>query len=139
MNVDRGNKTMEEHRRVIVGGTERGDGDDARSDVAETSRRGSETGQVDVRAGTVQRMRRIYEAQQRTERQDAAQSRVNVTARQRRAVAREQRDACSSSPYAGEKGEQQVLQGLPFAVKIKPRHPPTFSGRVEEDVVTWTM
>ena len=28
---------------------------------------------------------------------------------------------------------------MPFAVKIKPRQPPTFCGRVEEDVVTWTM
>ena len=130
---------MEQHRRVVVGETERGDGGDVRSDVAETSRRGSETAQEDVRAGTVQRMRRIYEVQQSTERQDAAHSRVNVTARQRRAVAREQNVACASSPYAGEKGEQQVLQGLPFAVKIKPRQPPTFSGRVEEDVVTWIM
>ena len=139
MDVDRENGTMEQHRRVVVVGTECGDVDDVRSDVAETSRRGSETVQVDVRAGTVQRMRRIYEAQQRIERQDATQSRMNVTARQRCAIAREHRVACSSSPYAGEKGEQQVLQGLPFAVKIKPRQPPTFSGRVEEDVVTWTM
>ena len=139
MNVDRGDGTMEQHCRVVVGETERGDGGDVRSDVAETSRRGSETAQEDVRAGTVQRMRRIYKVQQSTERQDAAHSRVNVTARQRRAVAREQNVACASSPYAGEKGEQQVLQGLPFAVKIKPRQPPTFSGRVEEDVVTWTM
>ena len=139
MNVDRENGTMEQHRGVVFGGTERSDGDDVRSDVAETSRRGTESVQVDVRTGTVQQMLRIYESQQRTERQDAAQLRVNVTARQRRAVVREQNVACSSSPYAGGTGEQPVLQGLPFAVKIKPRHPPTFSGRVEEDVVTWTM
>ena len=78
MNVDRGDGTMEQHRRVVVGETERGDGGDVRSDVAETSRRGSETAQEDVRAGTVQRMRRIYEVQQSTERQDAAHSRANV-------------------------------------------------------------
>ena len=88
MNVDRGNGTMEQHHRVVAGGTERNDGDDMRSDVAETSWRGSETAQVDVRAGTVQRMRRIYESQQGTERKDASQQSVNITARQRRAVAR---------------------------------------------------
>ena len=130
---------MEQHRRVVAGGTERSDGDDTRRDVAETSRRGSETAQVDVRAGTVRRMRRIYESQQRTERKDASQQSVNITARQRRAETCEENVASSRSPYAGERGEQQVLQGLPFAVKIKPRHPPTFCGRVEEDVVTWTM
>ena len=139
MNVDGGNGTMEQHRRVVAGGTERNDGDDMRSDVAETSRRGSETAQVDVRAGTVRRMRRLYESQQGTERQDASQQNVNITARQRCAEACEENVACSWSPYAGERGEQQVFQGLPFAVKIKPRHPPTFCGRVEEDVVTWTM
>ena len=130
---------MEQHRRFVAGGTERNDGDDVRSDVAETSRRGSETAQVDVRAGTVRRMRRIYESQQGTERQDASQQSVNITARQRRAGACEENVASSRSPYAGERGEQQVMRGLPFAVKIKPRHPPTFCGRVEEDVVTWTM
>ena len=130
---------MEQQRRVVAGGTEHNDGDDMRSDVAETSRRGSETAQVDVRAGTVRRMRRIYEAQQGTERKDASQQSVNVTARQRRAEACEENVACSRSPYSDERGEQQGLQGLPFAVKIKPRHPPTFCGRVEEDVVTWTM
>ena len=130
---------MEHHRRVVAGGTERSDGDDMRRDGAETSRRGSETVQVDVRTGTVQRMRRIYESQQRTERKDASQQSVNITASQRRAEACEENVACSRSPYAGERGEQQVLQGLPFAVKIKPRHPPTFCGRIEEDVVTWTM
>ena len=31
------------------------------------------------------------------------------------------------------------MQGSPFAVTIKPRHPPAFCGRVREDVVTWTM
>ena len=71
---------MEQQRRVVAGGTERNDGDDMRSDVAETSRRGSETTQVDVRAGTVQRMRRIYKSQQGTERQDASQQSVNITA-----------------------------------------------------------
>ena len=75
MNVDRGNGTMEQHRRVVAGGTERSDGDDMRRDAAETSRRGSEIAQVDVRAGTVQRMRRIYESQQGTERKDASQQR----------------------------------------------------------------
>ena len=95
--------------------------------------------QVDVRAGTVRRMRRIYESQQRTERKDASQQSVNITARQRRAETCEENVASSWSPYTGERGEQPVLQGLPFAVKIKPRHPPTFCGRVEEDVVTWTM
>ena len=130
---------MEQHRRVVAGGTERSDGDDMRRDVAETSRRGSEIAQVDVRAGTVQRMRRIYESQQGTERKDASQQSVQITARQRRAEACEENVASSRSPYAGERGEQQVFQGLPFAVKIKPRHPPTFCGRVEEDVVTWTM
>ena len=132
---------MEQHRRVVAGGTERSDGDDMRRDIAETSRRGSDIAQVDVRAGTVQRMRRIYESQpqQRTERKDASQQSVHITARQRRAEACEENVACSRSPYAGERGEQQVLQGLPFAVTIKPRHPPTFCGRVEEDVVTWTM
>ena len=100
---------MEQHRGVVFGGTERSDGDDVRSDVAETSRRGAESMQVDVRTGTVQQMLRIYEAQQRTERQDATQLRVNVTARQRRAVVREQNVACSSSPYAGGTGEQPVL------------------------------
>ena len=130
---------MEQHRRVVAGGTERSDGDDMRRDVAETSRRGSEIAQVDVRAGTVQRMRRIYESQQGTERKDASQQSVQITARQRRAGACEENVASSRSPYAGERGEQQVFPGLPFAVKIKPRHPPTFCGRVEEDVVTWTM
>ena len=83
MNVDRGNGTMKQHRRVVAGGTERSDGDDMRSDVAETSRRGSEIAQVDVRAGTVRRMRRIYESQQRTEQKDASQQSVHITARQR--------------------------------------------------------
>lgn len=31
------------------------------------------------------------------------------------------------------------MQGLPFTVNLKPRHPPAFCGRIEEDVVTWLM